>query len=64
MQNPIAGFLTDPKYSVVRHVAVAGAALLAINILQAIAHIDFGAWTQLIDLVAIGLVRYLTTYSS
>ena len=68
MQNPLAGdwtaFLTDPKYSLIRHAIIAGLAFFATSILQSLTQTDFGGYTPVIAMVAGAAIRWLSTLTS
>jgi len=68
MNNPLAGFwssfLTDPKYSLIRHAVISGAAVFAVAVLQAVTQTNFGDWNILIVAVAGFAIRWLSSFTS
>jgi len=68
MNNPISGmwsaFLTDPKYSNIRHAVVAGLAVFAITVLQAVTQTNFGNWNIAIAMVAGFGIKWLSSFTS
>ena len=67
MQNPLSGvwtaFLTDAKYSNLRHAVVAGAAVFAVGILQALTQTDFGSYTFVVAAIAGFGIKWLSSFT-
>ena len=67
MQNPLSGFwtafLTDPKYSNIRHAITAGLAVLVVGILQAVMNTNFGGFDPIIAVVAGFAIKWLSSFT-
>jgi uncharacterized membrane protein len=59
----INNFLTDARYTTLRHALFAGAAVYAAYVLQAVTATDFGAYTPLIVAAAACILRILAPAS-
>lgn len=57
-------FLTDPKYSYIRHAAITGVAVFIVGMLQATSQTDWGSWTPWVTIIAAGIIGQLKGYIS
>jgi len=55
----INNLFTNPKYAGIRHAAITGFALLAVNVLQAAAVVDWGTYTPWVAMIVAGVVGQL-----
>lgn len=68
MPNPLSApwnsFMTDPKYSAVRHAAVTGLAALIIGILQAVSQTSFSPALDAVVGIVTGFgIKFLASYT-